>query len=57
MPEASEKLVGEMDETEFNALIEEFIGRETEGTGEVQAEVLFKVFGFLSSARRVSLLR
>jgi hypothetical protein len=42
MPEAREKLVGEMNETEFNALIEKFIERETEGTGEVPAEVLFE---------------
>ena len=42
MPEVSEKLVGEMNEIEFNALIEKFIGRETEGTGEVPAEVLFE---------------
>ncbi|TEU19099.1 MAG: hypothetical protein E3J21_04570 [Anaerolineales bacterium] len=43
MPEANEKLVGEMDEIEFNALIEKFIERETEGTGEVPAEALFEV--------------
>ena len=42
MPEAREKLVDEMNETEFNALIEKFIERETEGTGEVPAEVLFE---------------
>jgi len=42
MSEASEKLVGEMNETEFNALIERFIERETESTGEVPAEVLFE---------------
>jgi len=42
MSEAREKLVGEMNETEFNALIERFIERETEGTGEVPAEVLFE---------------
>ena len=42
MPEAREKLVGEMNETEFNALIERFIERETESTGEVPAEVLFE---------------
>jgi len=42
MPETSEKLVGELNEIEFNALIERFIERETEGTGEVPAEVLFE---------------
>jgi hypothetical protein len=42
MSETSEKPVGEMNEVEFNALIEEFIEREMEGTGEVPAEVLFE---------------
>lgn len=42
MPEVREKLVGEMGEAEFNALIERFIERETEGSGEVPAEVLFE---------------
>ncbi len=31
-----------MNETKFNALIEKFIERETEGTGEAPAEVLFE---------------
>jgi hypothetical protein len=51
MSEVGEKLVGEMNETEFNALIEKFIEWETEGAGEVPAEVLFEALpDFLARA-------
>lgn len=41
---------------EFNVLIEKFIERETEGTGEVPTEVLFEALpDFLAAMGRVSL--
>jgi len=37
----TQKLIGEMSDTEFRALVEQFIDRETQGTAEAPADVLF----------------
>ncbi|MGA9348545.1 MAG: hypothetical protein WBW48_07040 [Anaerolineae bacterium] len=38
----TQKLIGEMNDAEFRALMERFIERETQGTAEVPADVLFE---------------
>jgi len=38
----TQKLIGEMSDTEFRALVEQFIDRETQGTAEAPADVLFE---------------
>jgi len=38
----TQKLIGEMSDAEFRALVEQFIERETQGTAEVPADVLFE---------------
>lgn len=51
VPALRHRLSFEMSEIEFNALIGKFIERETEGTGDVPAEVLFEALpGFLARA-------
>jgi hypothetical protein len=38
----TQKLIGEMSDAEFRALVEQFIERETQGTAEAPADVLFE---------------
>lgn len=38
----TQKLIGEMSDAEFRALVEQFIERETQGTAEVPADVFFE---------------
>jgi len=51
---ATQKLIGEMDDAEFDALIGRFIERETKSTGEAPADVLFEALpDFFAAAESV----
>ena len=51
---ATQKLIGDMDDAQFDALIEQFIERETQDTDEVPADVLFEALpDFFAAAEAI----